>query len=110
MYRVYQDSLFTLEDLLNLSPRDTYGFFFETLDIRPFLKVVSKKFVLGAPTQLNYTAMLRSLFIWVIERIPTIKDLRKRLKQSVEFNLNCGFTGSDRTQVKHVLRRDTHNI
>jgi transposase len=96
MYSVQQESLFTLKDLLNLSPQDTYGFFFNTLDIRPFLKVVSKKFVLGAPTQLNYTAMLRSLFIRVIERIPTIKDLRKRLKQSVEFNLNCGFTGSDR--------------
>ncbi|NHN34858.1 transposase [Paenibacillus agricola] len=96
MSSVHQESLFTLEDLLNLSPQDTYGFFFNTLDIRPFLKVVSKKFVLGAPTQLNYTAMLRSLFIRVIERIPTIKDLRKRLKQSVEFNLNCGFTGSDR--------------
>jgi transposase len=51
---------------------------------------------LGAPAQLNYTAMLRSLFIRVIERIPTIEDLRKRLKQSVEFYLNCGFTGSDR--------------
>jgi transposase len=59
------------------------------------LKVVSKKAFLGAPTQLNYVAMLHSLFIRVMERIPTIKDLRKRLKNSIEFSIDCGFTGSD---------------
>ncbi len=40
--------------------------------------------------------MLHSLFIRIVERIPTIKDLRKRLKRSVEFSADCGFSGSDR--------------
>ena len=96
MYRIRQESLFSLEELLEMSPKDTYSLLFETLDITPFLRVVSKKAIYGAPTQLNYAAMLVSLFVRVVERIPTIKDLRKRLKQSTEFSMNCGFTGSDR--------------
>lgn len=39
--------------------------------------------------------MIYSLIIRVIERIPTIKDLRKRLKHSIEFRMDCGFTMSD---------------
>jgi transposase len=96
MYSIQQQSLFSLQGLLEMSPKDTYGYLFETLDINPFLRFVSKKAFLGAPTQLNYAAMLQSLFIRIIERIPTIKDLRKRLKRSVEFSMDCGFTGSDR--------------
>lgn len=96
MYSIQQVSLFSLENLLEMSTKDTYGYLFETLDINPFLRVVSKKAFLGAPTQLNYAAMLHSLFIRIVERIPTIKDLRKRLKRSIEFSMDCGFTGSDR--------------
>jgi transposase len=96
MYSIQQESLFSLENLLEMSPRDTYGYLFKTLDINPFLRVVSKKAFLGAPTQLNYAAMLHSLFIRIVERIPTIKDLRNRLKRSIEFSTDCGFTGSDR--------------
>jgi transposase len=96
MYSIQQESLFSLENLLEMSPKDTYGYLFETLDINPFLRVISKKAFLGAPTQLNYAAMLHSLFIRIVERIPTIKDLRKRLKRSIEFSMDCGFTGSDR--------------
>ncbi|MBP1996279.1 transposase [Paenibacillus eucommiae] len=88
--------LFSLEDLLKMSPKNTYGYLFETLDMNPFLLAVSKKAFLGAPTRLNYTAMLQSLFIRIVVRIPTIKDLRKRLKRSVEFSTDCGFTESDR--------------
>lgn len=96
MYSIRQQSLFTFQDLMEMRPSETYALVFETLDINPFLKAVSKKAFLGAPTQLNYVAMLHSLVIRIIERIPTIKDLRRRLKQSLEFSMDCGFTGSDR--------------
>jgi hypothetical protein len=33
MYRIQQESLLSLEDLLEMSPKDTYGYLFETLDI-----------------------------------------------------------------------------
>lgn len=96
MYSIRQEELFSLQELFEMSPRDTYALFFETLDITPFLKVVSKKSLNGKPTELNYAAMLNSLFVRVMERIPTMKDLMRRLTRSVEFSTQCGFTGSDR--------------
>lgn len=96
MYSIRQDELFSLEQLLDMSPRETYTLLFETLNITPFLRVVSKKSFYGKPTELNYAAMLVSLFIRIMERIPTIKDLIKRLARSVDFSMQCGFTGSDR--------------
>lgn len=53
MYSIQQESLFSLSDLLEIPPKDAYGYLFETLDINPFLRGVSKKVYLGAPTQLN---------------------------------------------------------
>lgn len=49
----------------------------------------------GKEKRLNYSAMIYSLFIRVIERIPTVKDLRRRLKNSLEFRFECGFTMAD---------------
>ena len=95
MYSIRQESLFSLEELLEMSPKESYPFFFDQLDINPLLRAVSKKVLLGAPTRLNYSAMIYSLFIRVIERIPTIKDLRRRLKNSLEFRFDCGFTMAD---------------
>jgi len=95
MFCIRQESLFSLEEILEMSPRKAYPLFFDSLDIFPLLGAVSKKALLGAPTRLNYSAMIYSLFIRVIERIPTIKDLRKRLKNSLEFRFDCGFTMAD---------------
>lgn len=95
MFTIRQECLFSLEQILETSPRESYSLILNALDITPLLKVVSKKALFGAPTQLNYSAMIYSLIIRIIERIPTIKDLRKRLKNSLEFRLDCGFTLSD---------------
>src|SRR5690625_2167717 len=56
---------------------------------------VSKQARLGAPTELNYRAMIISIFIRYVERIPTIKDLIKRLNDDIAFKLNCGFLVPD---------------
>ncbi|KLU64083.1 transposase DDE domain protein [Desulfosporosinus acididurans] len=95
MFSIRQERLFSLEEILEMSPKKSYPLIFDTLDITSLLRVVSKRAILGAPTRLNYSAMIYSLFIRVIERIPTIKDLRKRLKNSLEFRFNCGFTMAD---------------
>jgi transposase len=65
MLSIRQQSLFSLEEILEMSPRESYPLLFDELDISPLLKVVSKKALLGAPTQLNYSAMIYSLFILV---------------------------------------------
>lgn len=75
MFIIRQECLFSLEEILEISPRESYPLLFDQLDITPLLRVVSKKALLVAPTRLNYSAMIYSLFIRVIERIPTIKDL-----------------------------------
>jgi len=95
MFNIRQGSLFSLEEILETSPRVSYPLIFNSLDITFLLKVVSKKALSGAPTRLNYPAMIYSLIIRVIERIPTVKDLRKRLKNSLEFRFDCGFTLAD---------------
>ncbi|BCJ87098.1 hypothetical protein skT53_20830 [Effusibacillus dendaii] len=64
MYRIRQDSLFSLEELLEMSPKETYSLLFETLDIIPFLRVVSKKTIYGATDSVKlYATMLISLFV-----------------------------------------------
>ncbi|MFB9759605.1 transposase, partial [Ectobacillus funiculus] len=66
------------------------------LHIEPLLFAVSKKTVYGAPTELNYPAMIYALVVRIVERIPTIKDLVKRLRHDFLFHLECGFLFSDR--------------
>ncbi|PKM48083.1 MAG: IS5/IS1182 family transposase [Firmicutes bacterium HGW-Firmicutes-8] len=95
MYSIRQERLFSLEQLLEMSPREGYELIFQDLDITPFLHANSKNNHFGAPVSLNYMAMIYSLFIRVVERIPTIKDLVRRLKRSIEFRDDCGFTGAD---------------
>src|SRR5699024_4621095 len=54
-----------------------------------------KKSRLGAPEELNYAAMIISIFVRYVECIPMIKDLIQRLKDDIAFKLNCGFLISD---------------
>ena len=49
----------------------------------------------GAPRELNYGAMIQSLMIRIVERIPTVKDLVNRLTHDFVFRLDCGFLVSD---------------
>lgn len=79
MFSIRQESLSSLEEILEMSPEKSYPLLCDPLDITPLLRVVSKKALLATPIRLNYSAMIYSLFIRVIERIPTIKDLRRRL-------------------------------
>src|SRR5699024_9370926 len=56
---------------------------------------IRKRSRFGAPTKLEFAAMIISLFVRYIERIPTIKDLNKRLHDDIAFKINCGFLVSD---------------
>lgn len=95
MFIIRQGSLFDLQDLFDLEPTHRFEALFSTIDIYPILAVVSKKALYGAPVQLNYAAMIYSLVARISERIPTIKDLIKRMKHDYIFRLDCGFLLSD---------------
>lgn len=45
----------------------------------------------GAPRELNYGAIIQSLTIRLVERIPTVKYLIKRLQSNPIFRLDCSF-------------------
>ncbi|MEC0665474.1 IS1182 family transposase [Priestia flexa] len=92
---IRQGSLFDLQDLYDLEPTHRFEAVFSTIEMDPILFIVSKKALYGAPVQLNYAAMIYSLTARILERIPTIKDLIKRLKNDYMFRLDCGFLLSD---------------
>ncbi len=92
---IRQGSLFGLQELFDLEPTHRFDAIFSTIDLDPIVAVLSKKSRYGPPIQLNYAAMIYSLVARITERIPTIKDLVKRLKHDFIFRLECGFLVSD---------------
>src|SRR5690554_2005640 len=92
---VRQENLFDIQILLDLEPTQRYDEIFSAIDIHPLLNVVEKKSSLGRPVDLNYPAMIQALLIRIVERIPEIKLLVKRLETDLKFKLACGFSVSD---------------
>lgn len=88
---IRQESLFGIQDLYDLEPTQRYDAVLSAIDLDLIFAEVRKKSRFGAPTKLNYGAMINALIIRYVERIPTIKDLIKRLKDDFIFKLNCGF-------------------
>ena len=93
---IRQGSIFSIQELFDLEPSRRFDAIFNSLNIGPILMVVSKQTSKGAPTRINYSAMIHALVARIIERIPTIKDLVRRLKYDFIFRLDCGFLVSDR--------------
>ncbi|MFD1849672.1 IS1182 family transposase [Oceanobacillus bengalensis] len=92
---IRQTSLFSIQELYDMEPTQKYEAIISALDLDAIYREVTKKSRLGAPEELNYAAMIISTFVRYIERIPTIKDLIKRLHDDIAFKLNCGFLVSD---------------
>src|SRR5690625_4261818 len=95
MSYIRHESLFSLQDLYEMEQRFRFEAIFATMDITPVLRLVTKKSRYGAPVEANYSAMIYSLIARIVERIPTIKDLVKRLREDILFRLDCGFMLSE---------------
>jgi transposase len=93
-----------------MEPSNRFEAILSTFHIEPLLFAVNKKTVNGAPTKLNYPAMIYSLVARILERIPTIKDLIKRLKKDFLFRLDCGFLFSDRIPSEASFSRLTSKL
>jgi len=93
---IRQQSLFGIQELYDMEPTQKYEEIISAIDLHAIYQQVAKKSRLGAPEDLNYAAMIVSTFIRYVERIPTIKDLVKRLNSDIAFRFNCGFLVSDR--------------
>jgi len=94
---IRQGSLFDIQDFYDLDPSKRFEAIFSAIEIEPIVFAVSKKSIYGAPTELNYTAMIYALVARIHEGIPTIKFLVRRLKNDFLFRLDCGFLFSDQT-------------
>lgn len=92
---IRQTSLFGIQELYEMEPPHRYDAIISAINLDKIYHVVKKESRFGAPEELNHAAMIISVFIRYVERIPTIKDLVKRLKEDTPFKLNCGFLVSD---------------
>ena len=92
---VKQISLFDIQELFEMESSHRFDAIFATFDVQPIFQLFSKKTLRGAPRECNYGAMIQSLIIRIVERIPTVKDLVKRLVNDPLFRLDCGFLVSD---------------
>ena len=81
-----------------------YGAIISYIDIDAIYSVIAKS-RLSAPEKLNYSTAITSIFIHYIGRIPTIKDLIKRLNEDIAFKLNCGFLVFDNVPSKASYSR-----
>jgi transposase len=102
---IRQGSLFDLQDLFDLEPTQRYDAVISAIDLDLIFQEVNKKSRFGAPVELNYGAMIISMVVRIIERIPTIKDLIKRLNRDFLFKLDCGFLVSDKTPSESAYSR-----
>ena len=92
---VKQMRLFDIHELMEMESSHRFDAILATFDVQPIFQLFRKKTMHGAPRELNYGAMIHSLIIRIVERIPTVKDLVKRLKYDLVFRLDCGFLVSD---------------
>lgn len=92
---VKQMSLFNIHELFKMESSRRFDAILATFDVQPIFQLFRKKTMRGAPRELNYGAMIQSLIIRIVERIPTVKDLVKRLTVDLVFRLDCGFLVSD---------------
>ncbi|GAA0310814.1 hypothetical protein GCM10008924_30500 [Gracilibacillus halotolerans] len=92
---IRQTSLFGIQELYDMEPTQKYEAIISAINLDKIYYKITKKSRKGAPEELNYAAMIISTFVRYVERIPTIKDLIKRLHDDIAFKLNCGFLVSD---------------
>ena len=92
---VKQMRLFDIQELMDMESSRRFDAILSTFNLQPIFQLFRKTTMYGAPRELNYGAMIQSLVIRMVERIPTIKDLVKRLKYDLIFRLDCGFLLSD---------------
>ncbi|KGR89431.1 transposase [Ureibacillus massiliensis 4400831 = CIP 108448 = CCUG 49529] len=92
---VKQISLFDIQELMEMESSHRFDAIFSTFDVQPIFHLFSKTTLRGAPRELNYGAMIQSILVRFVERIPTMKDLIKRLVSDPLFRFDCGFLVSD---------------
>ena len=67
-------------ELYDIEPTHRFNTIFSTINLESIWNLFEKNTNVGAPRELNYGAMVYSLIARVMERIATVKDIVKRLR------------------------------
>lgn len=85
-----QGTLFSFEEWLKIESKDRLPLFFETLDLRPYVKEMKKSSPQGARGY-SREAILRAFLAAPMEEISTLTRLHQRLQTDLGFRYQCGF-------------------
>lgn len=96
MYHIQQEELFSFEQLMGMQAESKYSAILEHLPVGAILHTINKVRLQGRPESVNTRAMIYSLVIAKMERIPFVKDIIRLLSSNAEFRRLCRFTDSDR--------------
>ena len=83
--------LFGIHELMGIENSHHFDRILATFDLQLIFQLFRKNTMYSAPRELNYEAIIQSLIIRIVERIPMVKNLVKRLKYNLVFRLDCGF-------------------
>jgi len=92
---IRQESFFSIQELYDMAPTQKYAAIMAGIDLDMIYHAVMKQSRFGAPESLNHPATITAYLIRFVERIPTIKDLARRLKNDIAFRMDCGFRVDD---------------
>lgn len=92
---IQQPTLFDIDYLEKLDIQEKYKEIFSPLDWIKVLILFQKESRVGPSITVNYEALLRSLMVRIMEKIPTQKALIARLKSDLRLKLSVGFLYSE---------------
>ena len=92
---IQQPTLFDIDYLEKLDIQEKYKEIFSPLDWTNVLNLFQKETRVGPSITVNYEALLRSLMVRIMEKIPTQKALINRLKSDLRLKLSVGFLYSE---------------
>ena len=92
---IQQPTLFDIDYLEKLDIQEKYKEIFSPLDWTNVLNLFQKETRVGPSSTVNYEALLRSLMVRIMEKIPTQKALINRLKSDLRLKLSVGFLYSE---------------
>jgi len=92
---IRQESFFSIQELYDMAPTQKYAAIMAGIDLDMIYHAVMKQSRYGAPESVNYPATITAYFIRFVERIPTVKDLARRLTDDIAFKMDCGFRVDD---------------
>lgn len=93
-----------------MAPTQKYAAIISGIDLDMIYYAVRKQSRYGAAESVNHPATITAYLIRFVERIPTVKDLARRLKNDIAFRMDCGFRVDDTVPSEATFSRLTTKL